>query len=48
MAAAYHTMGNLDETIAALQQEVRLNPNLRSAKSNLEIELAVKKARSGH
>jgi tetratricopeptide (TPR) repeat protein len=48
MAAAYHTMGNLDETIAALQQEVRLNPNLPSAKSNLEIELAVKKARAGH
>jgi tetratricopeptide (TPR) repeat protein len=47
IAAAYHTMGNLDETIAALQEEVRLNPNLPSAKSNLEIELAEKKERSG-
>jgi tetratricopeptide (TPR) repeat protein len=47
IAAAYHTLGKLDETIAALQEEVRLNPNLRSAKSNLEIELAVKKERSG-
>ena len=48
IAAAYHTMGNLDQTIAALQQEVRLNPNLQSAKSNLEIELAVKRERSRH
>jgi tetratricopeptide (TPR) repeat protein len=48
MAACYHTMGKLDETIAALQEEVRLNPNLPSGKSNLEIELAVKKERSGH
>jgi tetratricopeptide (TPR) repeat protein len=47
IAAAYHTMGKLDETIAALQEEVRLNPNLPTAKSNLEIELAVKKGRSG-
>jgi hypothetical protein len=44
---AYHTLGKLDETIAALQKEVRLNPNLPSAKSNLEIELA-EKAMSGH
>jgi tetratricopeptide (TPR) repeat protein len=48
IAAAYHTLGNLDETIAALQEEVRLNPNLPSGKSNLEVELAAKKARSGH
>jgi len=49
MAAAYHTMGNhLDETIAALREEVRINPKLPNAQSNLEIELAVKKERSGH
>jgi tetratricopeptide (TPR) repeat protein len=47
MAAAYHTLGKLDETIAALTEEVRLNPTLQSAKSNLEIELAAKKAKSG-
>ena len=44
IATAYHMMGNhLDDTIAALQEEVRLNPELPSAKSNLEIELAVKR-----
>jgi protein O-mannosyl-transferase len=44
IASAYHTMGNhLDDTIAALQEEVRLNPNLPSAKSNLDIELNVKR-----
>jgi tetratricopeptide (TPR) repeat protein len=44
IASAYHTMGNhLDETIAALQEEVKLNPDLPSARSNLEFELAVKK-----
>ena len=44
IATAYHLMGNhLDDTIAALQEEVRLKPELPSARSNLEIELAVKK-----
>lgn len=48
IAAAYHTMGNhLDETIAALQEEVRLNPNLPAGKANLDIELAEKRERSG-
>jgi len=48
IAAAYHTMDDLDQTIAALQEEVRLNPNLPSAKSNLQIELALRKEKTGH
>ena len=45
IAAANHTMGKLDQTIAALREEVRLDPNLPSARSNLDIELAVKQSK---
>jgi tetratricopeptide (TPR) repeat protein len=48
IATAYHTMGKVDEAIAALREEVRINPDLRSATHNLDFELAIKAARSGH
>jgi tetratricopeptide (TPR) repeat protein len=48
MAAAYHAMGKLDETISALRQAVRYKPDLRSAKSNLQVELAGKEKSGPH
>ena len=45
IATAYHTMGKADEAIDALRQEVRINPNLRSATRNLNVELAMRRGR---
>lgn len=42
MATCYHALGKLDDTIAALREEVRLNPALPGAKHNLDVELAEK------